>query len=303
MTKQWYRLACRWGAKFGCLVLLLSLVTLAIANFIGAPLWAITLAAAGVLVFGNLWVHYLRPWLSRHWKRGASQDVRTGSSSSSSNSETSGSNAGGCDVGAGSGGGWQGQAARACHGQSISLPSKTAAVEQTEDGVDQSGVAAAVEQDRSGTACFDAANSPSASVAAGQPVVPQIELVIVPSGGSGGTDERGNSLQGCSTGGTGVTASSSDNPQISRPSKVDGSGDGGGGGGDGGSGLQLHRASSLRRRPSAGSSGRHSRHGSRGGHPEAVTPADLDAAAQDAVVAADQPVSLSCGHLSCTPVH
>jgi hypothetical protein len=44
----------RWGAKFGCAVLLLSLVMLAIANFIGAPLWAVTLAAAAVLVAGNL---------------------------------------------------------------------------------------------------------------------------------------------------------------------------------------------------------------------------------------------------------
>jgi hypothetical protein len=46
--------SCRWGAKFGCAVLLLSLVMLAIANFIGAPLWAVTLAAACVLVAGNL---------------------------------------------------------------------------------------------------------------------------------------------------------------------------------------------------------------------------------------------------------
>lgn len=44
----------RWGAKFGCGVLLLSLVMLAVANFIGAPLWAVTLAAAAVLVAGNL---------------------------------------------------------------------------------------------------------------------------------------------------------------------------------------------------------------------------------------------------------
>ena len=45
---------CRWGAKFGCIVLLASLVVLAIANFIGAPLWAVTLTAAGVLVGGNM---------------------------------------------------------------------------------------------------------------------------------------------------------------------------------------------------------------------------------------------------------
>ena len=41
---------------------------LAAANFIGAPLWAVTLAAAGALVAGNWWQHYLRPWWQRRRK-------------------------------------------------------------------------------------------------------------------------------------------------------------------------------------------------------------------------------------------
>mmetsp|Transcript_4954 Transcript_4954/g.14258 ORF Transcript_4954/g.14258 Transcript_4954/m.14258 type:complete len:676 (-) Transcript_4954:710-2737(-) len=62
-----------WGAKFGFAVLLLSLVMLAIANFIGAPLWAITLAAAAVLVAGNWYVHYLNPWFQQ--RRHSSRDT------------------------------------------------------------------------------------------------------------------------------------------------------------------------------------------------------------------------------------
>ena len=40
----------RFGAKLGSAVLLVCLVLLAAANFIGAPLWAVTLAAAVALV-------------------------------------------------------------------------------------------------------------------------------------------------------------------------------------------------------------------------------------------------------------
>jgi len=55
----------RFGAKLGSTVLLVCLVLLAAANFIGAPLWAITLAAAVALVAGNWYQHYLRPWWLR----------------------------------------------------------------------------------------------------------------------------------------------------------------------------------------------------------------------------------------------
>ena len=55
----------RFGAKFGSAILLASLVLLAAANFIGAPLWTVTLSAAGALVAGNWWQHYFRPW----WRR------------------------------------------------------------------------------------------------------------------------------------------------------------------------------------------------------------------------------------------
>ena len=51
---------CRFGAKLGSGILLASLVMLAIANFIGAPLWAVTLAAAAILFAGNTWVSH--PW-------------------------------------------------------------------------------------------------------------------------------------------------------------------------------------------------------------------------------------------------
>ena len=59
------RSRCRFGAKLGSAVLLLSLILLAAANFIGAPLWAVTLAAAVALVAGNYWQHYVRPWMRR----------------------------------------------------------------------------------------------------------------------------------------------------------------------------------------------------------------------------------------------
>ena len=49
-------------------MLLASLILLAAANFIGAPLWAVTLAAAAALVAGNWWQHYLRPWWLRRRK-------------------------------------------------------------------------------------------------------------------------------------------------------------------------------------------------------------------------------------------
>lgn len=51
-------------------MLVLSLALLAAANYFGAPLWTITLGAAVVLVAGNAYVHYFRPWLrSRRYAR------------------------------------------------------------------------------------------------------------------------------------------------------------------------------------------------------------------------------------------
>jgi len=67
LTKE-VPLSCRFGAKLGSAVLLACLILLAAANFIGAPLWAITLAAAAALVAGNWWQHYLRPWWLRRRK-------------------------------------------------------------------------------------------------------------------------------------------------------------------------------------------------------------------------------------------
>jgi len=98
----------RWGAKFGCIVLLASLVMLAVANFIHAPLWAITLAAAGVLVAGNLWVHYVRPWVVAQRQRhrtaagGGGSGGSTGSSAPDSGREASGSAAAGAAAGSSS---------------------------------------------------------------------------------------------------------------------------------------------------------------------------------------------------------
>lgn len=79
---------------------------LAVANFIHAPLWAITLAAAGVLVAGNLWVHYARPWVvaQRQRRRTAGGGVggSTGSSAPDSGPEASGSAATGAAAGSSS---------------------------------------------------------------------------------------------------------------------------------------------------------------------------------------------------------
>ena len=70
-----YRPPRRFGAKLGSAVLLASLILLAAANFIGAPLWAVTLAAAVALVAGNWWQHYFRPWWQQRRKGRRRQQV------------------------------------------------------------------------------------------------------------------------------------------------------------------------------------------------------------------------------------
>lgn len=154
----------RWGAKFGCAVLLLSLVMLAIANFIGAPLWTITLAAAGVLVAGNLWVHYLQPSLRVQWKRRrraspASSGGSGGGSGGAGNGSSSSGSSASSDAGGQTGAPLQGG-----HSGSAVAPGKAAAAQQNCDG--------------------SAAPSPGADLpaaaAAGQPVSSDIELVIMP---------------------------------------------------------------------------------------------------------------------------